>query len=510
MRTILWAVLAALTAACASGGGPGPIEPPAPPVQAMAVVVHDFTAPGDMVEGVFVDCGEGRQGTTNGDGYVAFNTWSGRQVDCALTKDGYLAQTASHVPTPEDATLETWVQKAPPPKPTHPGPLEGRVRLEGGCFRDDTGCVLPVYAHAGDLFSLFTRDSARAEAELDKIAAAGYHGARVWSTLGGNYWRGREVGDYVTPEYMLKVDQFFAAFRARGLRLVWSQGDIGYMRDRRGTMTAFAQRADSSVVDLIDCGNEAWQTGEPDPNKLAQCVGWYATAGGQALKSLTSADGAPNFEDINKWSVPPADLFDVHSWRGGHSWDKRRHIWSYGYKGEGSTRLPFGVGSEPPGSGDLVSVTSNKHELDDEAVALLAVASMTGRQAFVWFSGEGVIINRGLETEAGFWSVPRAMALLPKDVMTYETSHHSGDSWRGRRVLVAQGEVRIDGRLANDGRFAYVIDGPAGRYALRVERSFEGKLCDPGTAVCADVSRDAGQTLDVEFRRGRLLVGRVR
>jgi hypothetical protein len=37
-----------------------------------------------------------------------------------------------------------------------------------------------AYAHAGDL-SLFVRDEARALAELDAVARAGYHGVRVWS-----------------------------------------------------------------------------------------------------------------------------------------------------------------------------------------------------------------------------------------------------------------------------------------------------------------------------------------
>ena len=54
-------------------------------------------------------------------------------------------------------------------------------------------------------------------------------------------------------------------------------------------------------------------------------------------------------------------------------------------------------------------VVENKHELDDEAVALLGLASILGRQAHVWFSGEGVILDRGLAVDAGFLSTPRAI-----------------------------------------------------------------------------------------------------
>jgi hypothetical protein len=63
-------------------------------------------------------------------------------------------------------------------------PMVGRLRIAGAAFHDDRGPVLPIYAHAGDLFSVFVRDAPRALAELDAVARAGYHGVRVWSALG--------------------------------------------------------------------------------------------------------------------------------------------------------------------------------------------------------------------------------------------------------------------------------------------------------------------------------------
>jgi hypothetical protein len=203
--------------------------------------------------------------------------------------------------------------------------------------------------------------------------------------------------------------------------------------------------------------------------------------------------------------VPPAQVFDVHSFRGGHSWDKRRHIFSIPY--EGKPEKPFGIGSEPPGNGQLVSVTENKHELDDEAVPLLAVASLYSRQAFVWFSGEGVKINRGLKTEAGFWTTPTAVGWLPRDVMSYTTLHHSGDSWRSVRVLAASGEGRVDCRTNYDGRFACSIDGPSGNYSFQVERAFTGQICNPADGACLNVSKNRGDVLPLSFTRGRVLVG---
>ena len=411
------------------------------------------------------------------------------------------------------------------PASARPATLAGRLRIDGAAFRDDRGLVLPVYAHAGDLFSVFVRDRARALTELDVVARAGYHGIRVWSSLGcspsapcpefddrgeRSFWRGREVGPQRTPDYYRHVERFFEVLKARGLRAVWSQGDVQVIGDRRDFMTRIAALdRQHAVIDWIDCGNEAWQSGEPDPDRLATCVGYYEAAGGRALKTLTSPPGE-GVAELDAYSIDPADAFDVHSWRGGHSWDKRRHIASLTRDDRPSPRRGVGIGSEPPGGGALVSATDNKHELDDEAVALLALASLMARQAFVWFSGEGVRIDRGLATAPGFHSVPRAVALLPSDVMRFETRHHSGVSWRTIRVLEAQGDVRIDGAMAADGRFACTIDGPPGAYTLTVARSFEGTLCHPGTAACEAVSKMAGETLAVSFTRGRLLVGRAR
>ena len=406
----------------------------------------------------------------------------------------------------------------------HPNPLKGPLRIEDRAFRDDAGLVLPVYAHAGDLFSLFTRDEARALAELEAAAGAGYHGLRVWSSLGctmsakcpeidageAPFWRGREVGPALTGDYFDDVRRFFEAVEARQLRLVWSQGDVQVIGHRPEFMRRIAALdQELAVIDWIDCGNEAWQGAALEPAALADCVAAYAQAGGRALKTLTSAP-TEEVKDLDAYSIAPADAFDVHSFRGGHSWDKRRHIASLTRDDRPSPRLPLGINSEPPGAGRLVSVTEHQDELDDEAVALLALAAAIARQAFVWFSGEGVQIERGLAAAAGFEAVPRAVRLLPADVMRFEVRHHSGERWQAIRVLEAQGDVRIDGAQATDGRFAYTIDGPPGSYALKVARGFEARLCHPASGACEPVAKHAGEILTVSFLRGRLLVGKTR
>jgi hypothetical protein len=403
--------------------------------------------------------------------------------------------------------------------------LEGRLRIDDGAFRDDRGVVLPVYAHAGDLFSLFVRDEARALGELDAVAGAGYHGVRVWAALGCGvsvgcpavnargeppFWRGHEVGPELTNDYFDYVRRFFQALRVRRLRAVWSLGDVQVIGDRPAFMSRIAALDNElGVIDWIDCGNEAWQGAGLAPAELAACVGHYADAGGRALKTLTSPP-TEEVKDLDAYSIDPADAFDVHSFRGGRSWDKRRHIASLTRDDRPGPRRLVGINSEPPGAGALVSATEHPEELDEEALALLAAASLIARQAFVWFSGEGVKIDRGLATAAGFTAVPGAVSLLPPDVMRFERRHHSGERWKEIRVLEAQGDVRVDGAQHSDGRFAYTIDGPPGVYELRVARGFEARLCHPATGACEPVAKTAGESLSISFTRGRILVGKAR
>lgn len=534
LRHLISAFLIATLSGCIStgGGGSKPPNPPTPPAEeavTIAVVLRDFVSPSVALGGARVTCvpeavdNAPREGVTNADGFLNLDVVLGRQTNCAFDKPGYAPNTASILPGPGNTTLDASMTAITPPPPPNPVSINARVgllRANGSSYEDDSGLVLPLYAHAGDLFSLYTRDPARALRELDDVARAGYQGIRVWSTLGcgpntgagcthGAFWKGREVGPDITPDYWGKVLAFAGELRVRGLRAVWSQGDVGQLRDRRAYMTRLAAAdLEQPFIDFLDCGNEAWQTGEPDPRKLAECVNYYREAGGRAILSLSSPPGEGK-DEIDAFSLPPANVYDVHTFRDNHHWDKRRHIFSIAY--ESMPRLPLGINSEPPGNGRRVSASANKDELDNESVPLLAVAAVIARQAFVWFSGEGVIIEEGLHVEAGFWTTPRALALIPKNAMTYSTIHHSGDRWRGTRVLTPPtDENRVDCRTDRSGAFLCTLDGPAGDYRYQVERSFTGKLCNAETSECEDVSRNAGDVMRAAYRRGRFLVGQTR
>ena len=56
--------------------------------------------------------------------------------------------------------------------------------------------------------------------------------AATISSIEAPFWRRREVGPALTPDYFDQVRRFFAAVKSRRLRLVWSQGDVQVIGDR--------------------------------------------------------------------------------------------------------------------------------------------------------------------------------------------------------------------------------------------------------------------------------------
>jgi hypothetical protein len=318
--------------------------------------------------------------------------------------------------------------------------------------------------------------------QLDVIAQAGYHGIRFWTTLDGWWWAGREVYEGFTPDYWGQLRDFLRDIGARQLRAVISQGSTTSLAipDRY----RFAQRlgdvldevGSAGTVAIIEGANESWQTGEPDPNRLAQFVGWIKQRNPASLYTISSPPGE-GVDELNAWSIPPADLFDVHGYRDGHWWDKVRHIFSISYEGQPQKRL--GWQGEPSGPGAAVSVTTNKHELDGNTLPAMAAMSLMSRQAWCFMSGAGVLSDYPIETELGFWEVPRMRDALPRDVMSFSRLIHGGDRWANDRVFAAQGETRCDHALSDDGRFVAVIYGPTLSYT-QVRAATVDKITDLG------------------------------
>jgi hypothetical protein len=377
----------------------------------------------------------------------------------------------------------------------------GQLRLEaGGGFVDDHGPVLPVLCHFGDALSRWSRgQQAAVSQDLDRIKSAGYDGIRFWTTLGlddrgGGYWAGRAVGPTYTPDYWAHLEAFLIAVRDRGLVAQVSQGDVRPVAipDR----TAFARqmaevisRVGPHVVALWEGANESRDTGEPDAARLATFARELKARLPSVLVGLSSYTGTEDVEVLNSFSRSPADLFVVHGYRGGHWWDKVRHIFSLRYEGKPSKR--WGWQGEPAGPGQLVSAIDNRHELDADALQLMAAMSLLTRQAWVHFSGPGVISDHAngerLENMPGFWEVPRVKQMLPADVMRYDLLHHSGESWSSVRVYAATGENRADCAVYRpDGRRACVVYGEhpdAVRLVRQMEIDMETRLGNKGRVV---------------------------
>lgn len=401
----------------------------------------------------------------------------------------------------------------PPPEPSHPLPpseldrIDGQLQIEsGGGFVVNGRPVLPILCHFGDAFSRWSRGQQLAVmGDLDDIASAGYHGIRFWSTLGlddhgGGYWAGRAVGPTYTPDYWSHLQAFLEALRDRGLACQLSQGDVRAVaipdrRDFANQMASCVNAVGSHVVALFEGANESRDTGEPDPDKLARFVAMFRERCQLPLVALSSYTGTEDAQILNDFSVSPADVFVCHGYRGNRWWDKVRHTFSLVYPEPGHVKPTKRQGwqGEPAGPGARVSAIDNRHELDADALCAMAAVSLMTRQAWVYFSGPGVISDEGerLQDMPGFLEVPRVRSLIPPDVMRYSGPlAHGGDTWQRERVFAAQGEVRADHALHSDGRFVALIYGP-------------GSLDVPQT-------RSADITVDHRFgNKARLVVGRA-
>jgi hypothetical protein len=297
------------------------------------------------------------------------------------------------------------------------------------------------------------------------------------------------------------------------------------------------------VYATFDGANEAHATGVRDLADLVTITQAYRDAGGTALITLTSPPTMQH-NDLLAMCRPPADLYEIDhaNPRVGRWYDKVRRSFNAGYESGAALPLPVGIQSEgigpdwtetqPGQTGVLselfaeqrrslknqrpemsaadvdaiISVAENLHEMDAEAVGLITVASFLGGVLWVWFSGEGVWHRRGLAAEAGFAETPALIRSLPPDLLSYETVHHSGERWVWTRVFFCdEPDVRIDGRLCSDGRFAYVTYGPSGLHVLRVERP-----CEVQAGTGETWTLDAGVTLTLAWARGRVLQGRIR
>lgn len=394
----------------------------------------------------------------------------------------YRQRQATPPPVPP---LEPW---KPTPTAQVAEPLIGRLcLLDGGRSgaADDSGPRVVTLCHAGDLFARYLRDPEAARSHLDAIATAGYHGVRTWTILVGSYWRDRtgEISPQHTTGYWPSLMMFAAELQARGLRWCVSNGDLLRWAEtpelRRAYLTQLAQTLGTcgELVIGIDAGNEAWQNGESNANRLADVVQAFLAAFPYrpAFVSLTSPTTE---EDIATYDRAPATVTDVHSSRAAWPAPARR-MFNTWYENPSRER-PFVLYSEPGGVGRHVSARERPEEWGPGTMAVLAAVGAMGG-CYTYMSSPGVISDEPFTRYPSFTQTMAIARLLPPDLGRFGRFHGGEDrAFSPDRILGAVGDVRCD--HARDGnRYVVAVYGPRGSYDLPIINGFDGRF------LCGDV-----------------------
>ena len=189
-----------------------------------------------------------------------------------------------------------------------------------------------------------------------------------------------------------------------------------------------------------------------------------------------------------------------------------RHARGIFYDENGGVEIPdlrLGIESEPTGP-----KASVRELTDPEALCLLAVSNFTGNFGYVYHSGAGVRAWNWntIDEMPGFAAVPRVHRYLPPDLMSaYTVRLHGG--LPGSPLTDADGfpgENRVDSVVTEDGRrFVTLVYGEDGYTRLLARVPVRFSIMTPDTGEAHAFTLQAGESLDVYYRAGRVLVGEV-
>lgn len=417
----------------------------------------------------------------------------------------------------------------PPPILSPLAPIDGAVTLiDGGRggVRDRSGRRVFVGVHAGDLLARFYRDRSYVIAQLDYFQSIGIQFVRTWTVLPGPWWAAR-TGN-ITPEmpgYWETVRQFAGELVRRGLRWQVSQGDCARhypgVTERRNYMRQLAVTLSECggievLVISVDAGNEAWQNGEDDPNKLADMLRAFLDVLPVPLSALTSARDEGN---LNEYAINPATTIAYHTSR----FEFRRAVergWTAGYwdgKHRAFLLSDEGVGVNNADGidrvGAHVSATAHPEEWRDlEAIAMVHLTQMMTPQLVTVMTSPGVISDEPFEHYPCIAHAVKLASLLPADVQSRKHFHGGdGRDFSPLRVLgVASEHTRCEHALNKEtGEVAVAVyaDAP-GHFEFPAISGFDGVIVHPGTLERHPLSFAAGARVSMDFNRGRLLLGR--
>ena len=442
---------------------------------------------------------------------------------------------------------------APAPDPTpepeplplpfdHPNPIRGLLRSvnvmeDGAHFADDFRERLPIGLTWFGALDQRRSDPQGYQRTLAAIVDAGYQYARVlFAVAGGDgYWDGHEVApqDCITTDgvhvegwrdYNTQVIGLGQDFAKAGLQLFVSSGGLqsvfeGNLDRAADWSTRLGGLLDESGVQVafVDV-NEAWQnwvTGsEPTPDDVNNYIinpffDGYLSRAAIALRSAPPS--GETCEGFNLWA---GEIIQKHGHRGHYSQDHTsavRHARGIYYDERGGVEIPhkrLGIESEPVGPGASVNTLDG-----EEALALLAVANLMGGFAYVYHSARGVRWWLGpIEQQPGFLSVPHVTSYLPHELMSaYTTILHGGLS--DSPLTDADGfpdENRVDSVVTEDGRnFVTLVYGQNGYTRLLARVPVRFSIITPDTGEAHRFTLRPGETLDIDYRAGRVLIGEV-
>lgn len=512
-----------LAASCASHGGPTPIDPPPAPVVTFALSVTDART-GAAIADARVDVQwtvTEDDGRTNADGYwsVLAPAYTGFVVQ--VHADGYDLGEAV-IPALYDNRQET-IQLTPTVRPPWPGRLA--LGAGGKGFVDGDGQYqLPLFKHFGEAFSKDIRDQSRIDAQLAVVKQAGYDGIRFWDTLGyyAPPWDGKEIMPWrfynragqwqdATPDYYGRLEGFLGRLKGAGLTAHHSRGDLNsstlfQVVEHAERVAQVYDRVGWDTVALFEGNNEDWQNGGFGPSGLRQIV-----APAKARGAITALSAGFDGEEPHVLAAYAADVFYVHGARGPGYPLILRHIFSLARELLPGVP-PTGWQGEPAGPGN--GVTGGQVN-DREMLGLMVAQSFISRQAWVMMSGCGVFYTCPLESQPGFWGVPKirdALEAFGRDLMTWRLTHRSAsDAALRSDAPLNAGDERVDQTIAPDGRIAATVYGNTGRQLVQnvTSRPLSCdvlRLDDDESLARDTVTVPAGGWLPLEYRVGRLLL----
>ena len=429
-------------------------------------------------------------------------------------------------------------QQPPPPidPPLHPAPplppLQGQLGVNGRGFQDDPGYRVPLFCHAGDLILLFVEGRLRGDTEIEHrvhaafadLQAYGYSGLRSWWSIRWvgqehHYWGNRRLNPSDDAHRRLIHECFRIGSEDYGLKWHTALGSaenvpVSEMDDAWHWMRDVVAGHPEWFA-LVEGLNEAYHTGESDPDEVARWVNKSRTRNPTVLHALSAAAGAVGSEELHeleKWTPDWQQFYMVHANRANQWGDQTRHAFSIGYE-HPPRRL--GWSGEPPGiqwdEFTRVSGMSHPEQWSERPwrYALYLAQTAMSRQMPTYMCSHGVCLEGRFRDAPGFTLAPRLIAALPPDVMAYDEIFHGGDTHKHRRVIEAPLHSRADHVKKATGECVITVypERPEVKHTeLVFDRAWQGRIYDEqGYLDCAVAQ---GERLSRDISGGLLLIGR--